>query len=70
MGLNLPMAMFFSVAAIRSAIIGVKYKLEERNLKRFWLSFIASVMLCAVAFYTRYLTASNCAGYCSVFFQS
>ena len=57
MGLNLPMAIFFSVAAIRSAVIGVKYRVEERNLKRFWMSFIASVLLCTVAFYTRYLTA-------------
>lgn len=57
MGLNLPMAIFFSVAAIRSAIIGVKYRVEERNVKRFWMSFIASVLLSAVAFYTRYLTA-------------
>ena len=57
MGLNLPMAIFFSVAAFRSAIIGVKYRLEERNLKRFWMSFVASVLFCCVAFYTRYLTA-------------
>jgi hypothetical protein len=55
-GLNLSMAIFFSVAAFRSAIIGIKYRVEERNFKRFWICFVTSAVLCGVAFYTRYLT--------------
>jgi len=55
-GLNLAMAIFFSVAAFRSAIVSLKYKLEERNTRRFWIGFTMALLLSLAAFYTRYLT--------------
>ena len=56
-GLNLSMAIFFTFFAYKSIIVAVRYKLEANNKKRFWISFIFSIILSAIAFYTRYLSS-------------
>jgi len=56
LGLNSSMAIFFSVAALSCIITAVKSKLEENNIKKFWQSFVLSLICCSIAFYTRYLT--------------
>ena len=56
-GLNLSMAIFFIFAAYRSIIISIRYKLEENDLKRFWIGFFISILFSAIAFHTRYLSS-------------
>jgi len=56
-GLNLSMAIFFSVAAYRSIIVSIRYKLEENSKSRFILHFICSIIFSVFAFYSRYLSS-------------
>lgn len=56
-GLNLSMAIFFVFAAYRSIIISIRYKLEENDLKRFWIGFFISILFSVIAFHTRYLSS-------------
>ncbi len=55
-GLNISMAIFFGVAAYQSIIKAMRYKLEDRNIKKFWIGFSLSLVLLSCAFYTRYIT--------------
>ena len=56
-GLNLSMAIFFSVASFKSIIVSIRYKLEENNKNRFILHFIFSIFFAGIAFYSRYLSS-------------
>lgn len=67
-GLNLAMAIFFSVAAFRSSVVAVKYQVEERNTKRFWVGFTLALISSLIAFYTRYLTVVIVPGIALYFF--
>ena len=55
-GLNLSMAIFFSVAAFHAVIVGVRHRVEFNNYRRFWIGFALSAFCAAIAFYTRFIS--------------
>lgn len=63
-GLNLSMAIFFSVAAFHSMIIAMLNKRDGAK-KVFWIGpYIISILCTVVAFYTRYITVAIIPGIC------
>ncbi len=63
-GLNLSMAIFFSVAAFRFIVVAFKHQLENRRKIAFWATFLFSVLLAVLAFYTRFITIMIVPGLC------
>ncbi|MDF7806597.1 hypothetical protein P4E94_04045 [Pontiellaceae bacterium B12219] len=63
-GLNLSMAIFFSVASFHAMIIAMLNKRDGES-KALWITpFIISILLAVLAFYTRYITATLVPGLC------
>lgn len=63
-GLNVTMAIFFAVAAFYAMIVAMLNK-RDGETRFFWLTpFIASIFLAAIAFYTRFITATIVPGIC------
>ncbi len=63
-GLNVSMGIFFSVAAFYSIIVSMLNK-RDGGSPFFWLApFFMSVFLAAIAFYTRFITATIVPGIC------
>jgi hypothetical protein len=63
-GLNLSMAIFFSVASYHAMIIAMLNKRDGES-KVLWITpFILSIILAVIAFYTRFITAALVPGLC------
>lgn len=63
-GLNVTMAIFFSVASFYTMIVAMLNK-RDGDAKLFWLTpFFFSIIFAAIAFYTRFITATIVPGIC------